>query len=146
MDTGNKLSTSIRRSLSAVGANSFSLYMPELRYMETLLYPDEVINGIVLGKYSHFIEHLSGRGILLATNKRILLIDKKPIFSWYEELSYNVVSGVIVKSTGLRSSLVLETRAGDISMKTFNINTAQIFAKAVETQLIAQTRQLFTGS
>ncbi len=121
--------------LRLVGASHYETRLPEVGMLSELLESNEHILGIVFGRYKHFLEGLSGHGALVATNQRILLIDRKPMFLRYEELPYEMISGFNYGTTGPVASIVLETRAGDITMRTWNLHSIANFVKTISSYI-----------
>ena len=135
---------SVRRQLSnfkhvlqSLGADKFDLLLPETSALIDIIHANEIVLGIVYGKYKQDnSEHSIGRGILVATNRRVLLVDKKPMFLKCDELSYNVVSGVSDSKAGIAGTLTVHSRTGDISIRTYNAKCAHIFLEAIEVQCL----------
>jgi hypothetical protein len=132
----SELQDTFKRTLRALGASAYSSHVPETRFLASILEEGEVVLGVVFGHYKHPMANLRGRGALAATNYRILLIDKKPLFMRFEELGYAIVSGVTWATTGLYTSVTLETRAGNISIATYSTKSATTFTRAVEEKAI----------
>lgn len=125
--------TEINKVLRQLGAVIYDLWLPETHAIPLIIHPNEKINGIVYGKYKHGgTEPSVGRGALVATDSRILLVDKKPLFLKCDELTYNVVSGITYTKVGPSGTVTLHTRAGDIEIRTFNQNCARIFVESIE--------------
>jgi hypothetical protein len=126
--------TDMKHDLKALGADEFDLMLPETHALLDIVHGDETIIGIVYGRYKqNNAEHASGRGVLVATDRRILLVDKKPMFLKCDELSYNVVSGVSYSKAG--------SRTGDISIRTYNSKCAGLFVEAIETRCLSRSTQ-----
>jgi hypothetical protein len=104
-----------------------------------VIHADERITGIVYGRYAQGDGKLTGRGALISTNHRILLLDKKPMFERCDQINYGVVSAVSYAKAGLAGSVVLRTRMGDITIRTLNKTCAQHFIKAIEAKIFAET-------
>jgi hypothetical protein len=135
----------IKNGLRALGADGFDLLLPETHALVDIIHNDEVIVGIVYGRYKqNNAEQASGRGVLVATNHRLLLVDKKPVFLKCDELSYNVVSGVSYSKAGIAGTVTVHSRTGDISVRTYNAKCANIFVEAIEVRCLNKTSQ--TGS
>jgi hypothetical protein len=127
----------INEDLRALGVGRYDFWLPETHTLPYIIHPDEHIKGIVYGHYKHSAsEPASGRGALVATDSRILLIDKKPLFLRCDELTYHVVSGVTYTKVGMAGTVTLHTRAGDIQMRTLNSRCANTFVAAIETLCI----------
>ncbi|MDB5185287.1 MAG: hypothetical protein JWN38_1095 [Candidatus Saccharibacteria bacterium] len=119
--------------LHEAGVDRYDFWLPETHALPYIVHLDEHIKGIVYGKYvQNGTEPAGGRGALVATDSRILLIDKKPMFLKCDELSYHVVSGVTYTKVGMAGTVTLHTRAGDIHVRTFNQKCADMFVAAIE--------------
>lgn len=127
--------------LRGLGAMRYDLLLPESNILSTIIKPDEHLQGIVFGRYSH--EHsggrtVVGRGALAVTDQRIIMIDKKPMYVSCEELAFNIISGVTYSRVFFVSNVVLHTRMGDIHIRTLNQRCAYTFVNAVENILAKQ--------
>lgn len=128
----------IKQALKTVGADTYDLLLPETYALVNLLQVDEYIAAIVYGKYRQMKsenEIITGRGALIITDKRVMLVDKKPLFLRYDEVPFQVVIGVTYSRIGLAGTIVLHSRIGDITIRTFNHTCATIFVAAVEAKL-----------
>ena len=135
------LEKELRATLKSLGARWYEVRLPEVLMLCNLLQENETVIGVVFGKYKHFVEQASGRGMLVATNYRILLIDRKPLYLRYEELPYNMLNGFSLTSAAGSSSLTLETRVGDIMLKSWNHRSAVKFIQTIEKYIIRTSAQ-----
>jgi hypothetical protein len=130
--------TDMKKEIRKLGADRFDLMLPETHALLGIIHDDEVIVGIVYGVYQqNNAEHASGRGVLVATDRRVLLIDKKPIFLKCDELSYNVVSGISYSKAGVAGTITIHSRTGDISIRTYNAACGDTFVKAIEARCLS---------
>lgn len=128
----------------SVGATMYDLNLPE---PHTLLHPirsGEAPLGVVYGNYSY--HHARGRGVLMATNWRVLLISKKSFYLTYTEISYQAITSVSWVHPGFATNVVLTTQKGDISMRTCNEADAQQFVGVVEAGLFTRRKEGVNGS
>ena len=129
----------LNQALRELGADRYDLWLPETHTLPYIVHPNEHIKGIVYGKYSHNgARPAHGRGALVATDSRILLIDKKPLFLKCDELAYRVVSGVTYTKVGIAGTVTLHTKAGDIHVRTLNQKCADRFLAAIEAKCFSQ--------
>lgn len=129
---------SIEDELKDAGADAYDLLLPETHLLPLIIQPDETIIGIVYGRYKKHQpvgEPVIGRGALVATDKRVLLVDKKPGFYNCDDIAYRAVSAVSYTSAGPAANVELHTRLGDIDVRTFNKQCGKFFSHAVETKL-----------
>ena len=118
--------------LVELGADRYDLILPETHALPNIIGLDEEVRGIVYGRYKQVGDIKAGRGALVATNRRVLLIDKKPLFSKFDEIIYPVISGVTLTRAGAGMTVTLHTRMGDIGVFTLNKLCAKNFVKAIE--------------
>lgn len=116
----------VRRALKDLGMTFVGLNMLESRWLPKVLTGDEQIGGVV---YGHSNE---GNSMLVATDKRLLFLDRKPLFSKKDEISYDVVSGVSLSTAGLDTIVTLHTRIKDYAMRSFNQKCASGFVRYIE--------------
>jgi general stress protein 26 len=122
----DKDSRNITKELKAVGVRTIGLIAPESKVLRKMLHDDELIKGVVYGKYT------GGLAWLIATNKRIIFIDRKPFFTTTDELSYDIVAGVKMNSAGAFCSVILHTRMGDYTISYANPHSAEVFVRYIE--------------
>lgn len=130
----------VHTELKAVGVGSVGLRTPEVKELARILHPDEHIGGVAYGRYSN------GFAWLIATNRRVIFMDKKPMFATTDELTYDVVSGVRSSRAGLFASVVLHTRISDYTIRFVNIKCAGIFVKYIEQRRLESSHDDITES
>jgi general stress protein 26 len=116
----------IREELASVGIKSKALLSSESKALARIIYDDEHIGGAVHGVYS------GGLAWLVATDKRIIFMDRKPMFSSIDEVSYDVVSGTKNINTALSESVTLHTRMGDYTVNYVRQESAVTFIRFIE--------------
>lgn len=116
----------VRAELKAVGVGAVGLLTPEASELAKMLSPDEHIGGVVYGRYT------SGLGWLVATNLRVIFIDRKPLFDSTDVLTYDVVSGIKSTKAGLFTSVTLHTRIRDYTIRYVSPQCAKIFVQYIE--------------
>lgn len=129
----------LKRQLRALGADWVDLRFPETHAMPYVLHPGEEIRGIVYGRYKRDDGRLIGRGALLATNERVLLLDKKPTYIRLDEVVYDAVSGITYGRVWFTATIMLHTKSGDIKIRTLNQKSAQPFVAAVEASIFGRS-------
>ncbi len=124
----------VNRELRAAGAVAYNMWLPETHYLPHLIREDEHIEGTVYGRYS------DGRGVLVATNQRILFLDKKPLFMHRDDITFNIVSGISRTRVGPIGTVTLRTREGNYKIRTFNQKNAKNFVDYVTTRYLKEER------
>ena len=131
----------VRLSLRKRGAVAYDMWLPETNYLPHLLHRNEHIMGSVFGRYNLTRDNSIGRGALVATDQRVLFLDKKPMFLQVDELSFPVIGGVTFSSVFIMGFVTLHTRLGDFRLRTFNIKNAANFVDYIETKCLQQTSE-----
>ncbi len=116
----------IRKELIEAGVSPIGMIKAEARYLPHVIHEDEEIGGVITGWYEN------GSAMLIATNRRIVFLDKKPIYTTKEEVTYDVVSGVRVDVGGISTVVTLHTRIKDFVLKYCNPSSARKFIQYVE--------------
>lgn len=122
----NKHLQQVQMQLRKLGVSSYALIHKECRYLPTLLHQNEEIGGVLYGHYR------GGFAMLVATDRRIIFLDNKPMFVNEDEISYNVVSGVSHNQVGFAATVTLHTRIKDYSLRTYNTKCALGFVEYIE--------------
>lgn len=127
----------IYTELRRVGISNWGLQKSEVQYLPQLLHANETIGGVVQG-------HSKDGGVMLvATDRRIMYIDTKPLFKKCEDISYEVVSGITLEWVALSGTLILHTRMGDEQIRTTNSRAAAKFKAYVEERSIERSHGQF---
>ncbi|MBC7581537.1 PH domain-containing protein [Aeromicrobium sp.] len=130
-----ELNTNFIAALRAAGAVKYNELLPETKVIENYLLPDERLLGVVYGRYKQQRNAAISRGVLVATDQRVLLINKKPLFLKHDEFGYRAISGVDFSWVAIMGTVTLQTRLGDIHIRTFNKRCAETFVRAIESNL-----------
>jgi general stress protein 26 len=118
----------IKAELKAAGAGSIAMLTPEVHELVRLLHPDEHIGGVIYGSYP------AGLAWLVATDKRVIFIDRKPFFSTIDELTYDIVTGTSMNRAGIAYSVILHTRVTDYTMRFVPGRCANIFVDYIDSR------------
>jgi len=128
--------TRIQEELKSVGASHFGLWKLASRYLPHVIHSDEHIGGAVYGRSDR-----EGAVMLLGTDRRIIFLDKKPLFVNEDEVSYRVVSGVDYSQAGLGCTIRLHTRVKDYEVHTLNKKAALKFLAYIESHLLERNSE-----
>jgi Bacterial PH domain len=123
----------IRSELIKAGATIYGLLKAESRYLPHIIHPDEHIQAIVYG------QHISSSAMLIATDQRIIYLDKKPIALFMDEVTYDVVSGIELDVHTLFASVTLHTAVLNYQIKFANIRCADRFTSFIEEQRVKRS-------
>jgi hypothetical protein len=114
------------------GVSTYGLLKSETRILPKLLHPDEHIEAVIYG------QHQSSSAMLVATDERIIFIDKKPMAVFLDEVSYEVVSGLEFDIHLLFASVILHTPVRNYDFRYVNLRCAEKFARHMEKHRMAR--------
>lgn len=118
----------IRKELIEAGLSPIAMKKAEARYLPHVIHLDEEIGGAVSGW------HENGSAMLIATDRRVIFLDKKPIYTTKDEITYDVVAGVRLDVGGISTVLTLHTRIREYKLKFVNPGCAKRFIRYIENQ------------
>ncbi len=78
----------VQQQLKTLGVEISFWGRAEMRELQHILVPEEQITHCVMGRYE------GGFALLTATDRRLLLIDKKPLYLTLEDVRYDMISEV----------------------------------------------------
>lgn len=93
----------IEAKISKLGIKISRWFRPEIRELEKILMDDEEIINVVPGRY------FGGYALLIATDHRLLMIDKRAFFMNLEDIRYDMISEVDFSSRLLDATITLFT-------------------------------------
>lgn len=112
--------------LRQLGVTSWGVFRIESHYLANFIHPDEHIQGVIYGK------HASGFAVLAATDRRVVFLSKRALFSMEDEVGYDSVTGVTLNRTRFNSTVTLYTRVKEYMVKMSNARCAQGFVDFIE--------------
>jgi len=118
----------VRRELVDAGATIYGLLKSESRYLPKVLHDSERIEAIIYG------QHNASSVMIVATDQRIVVLDKKPMAVRFDEVSYEVVSGIGLKIGFFFADVVLHTAITNFELRFVNMRCAEKFVKHIEAE------------
>lgn len=119
----------IKKELADAGMTSYGQLKMSSRHLPKIIEEDEHIEGVVYGWRG------GGLAMLVATNERIIYIERRPFFAAVDDLSYDIVAGVRVIDTGVFPSVNLHTRMGDYALTYVNPRCAHQFTRYIDSRI-----------
>ncbi|MFT4532114.1 MAG: hypothetical protein ACI9T8_000124 [Candidatus Saccharimonadales bacterium] len=109
----------------------------EVRELRRILHSGEQILHCIFGYYQ------GGSGILVATNKRILLVDKRPFFLNLESISYEKIRDVAFNLKFLQATLHLQSGMHKLTFRSVSDARLRKLKEYVESRMrsISQIEQ-----
>lgn len=112
--------------LARVGLKNRFFGRPEVKELCHIMAPGEVIQHAVNGQYE------GGFAMIVATDRRILLIDKKPWFLTMEDIRYDMVSEVDFYGRLLDSSITLITIGKQLNFRSWHQNRLRDMVRYIQ--------------
>ncbi len=120
----------IRHELIAAGVTSYGLIKAESRYLPRIINENEHIAAVIYG------QHHSSSAMLLATDQRVIYLDKKPMTVHEDEINYAVVSGVQHTVHIFFATVILHTAVTNYELRFVNLKCAGRFADYIEERIV----------
>ncbi len=121
----------VRKQLQEAGLGSFTVLRAECRFLPSIIYHDEKIGAAVYGLGP------DGWCLVVATDKRVIYLDKKPFFVTKDILTYDIVSGVTSNQLGMFASVTLLTRGKQYALRFVNTSAAATFTQYIESRRLS---------
>lgn len=121
----------IKSELRDAGMTSFGRNRMASRYLPKIIHESEKIKAVAYGR-----RRMGGPALLVATDRRLLFVVRKPLFTEVDEIAFDVVSGVEISIQGPFARLVLHTRIRNYVLKYANIKSAKKFADFIELECL----------
>lgn len=125
----------VRQQLKSINADFQFVGRAELRELPKILFEDEILQHVVFGRY------VNGFALLCATNQRILLIDKKPLYLTLEDIRYDMISDMRFSHRLLDTSVVLGTVHKPIRFISYNQTRLREMTTYVQKRVMDSRRQ-----
>jgi len=116
------------KELSKAGVTTYGLLKSESRYLRHVLHENEHIQAVVYG------QHHNSSAMLIATDERIIYLDKKLMAVFMDEVTYDVVSGVELDIHTFFATVTLHTAVTNYVIRYANIRCADNFVDYIEEQ------------
>lgn len=129
----------LKHQLLGLGADKLDLMFPETGAIPYVLHPGERMRGITYGRYKQDEGKVVGRGVLIATDDRVFLLDKKPTYVKLDEVIYDAISGIAYGRVFFTSTVLLHTKQGEIRLRTFNQKAAYQLVEAIEDRIYGRS-------
>jgi hypothetical protein len=130
----------IKQELQAAGVKGIGLLRFSIRYLPNLISKNEHIQAVAYGRYRVGEGSKAWNweeGTLVATNVRVIFVDRKPGFLHTDSTTYDGVSAAQVLTAWPFSEVTLRSRVGTFSLRYVKIALAERFVGYVEQRRIA---------
>lgn len=129
----------VSRQLKRLGARFQFWCRPEIRELPKILFEGEQLRHVLVGRYE------GGFALLCATDKRVLLIDKKPFYLTLEDIRYDMISDVQYNHRLLDATVRLGTMHKTITFTGYNHQKLRDFTGHIQEQVMIFRQQQNTA-
>lgn len=127
---------SIDTQIRALGLHFRMRGRGEVNELRNILQPGEQIKHCIYGYYS------GGSGILVATSNRLLLIDKRPLYLYLEEFSYDTINESLVMQKLLQTTLFIRSGTKRIRFRSLSDARLKRMSRFVQARLAEIERDI----
>ncbi len=120
----------VKQQLEKIDADSSLWCRAERRELPRIMFEGEQINHLINGRWS------GGFATLVATDQRVLLIDKKPLYLTLEDIRYDMISDVMFNNRLINATLLLGTLNKTITFMSFNQHKLREFTNFVQQRVM----------
>lgn len=120
----------VQKRLRQVGMSELEMRRAEARYLPNLIHNSEEIGACLSGR------GIPGHFMIIATERRVIVLDCKPFFNNVEDITYDAISGVSMLSVSFMATVTLHTKIGDYTVKTPNLRAAKLFKRFIDRRCI----------
>lgn len=112
----------------------------EIKELRKILHPDETIIQYTYGYYH------GGSGILVATDQRLLLIDKRPFYLNLENMPFEYIKSIDFGSRMLQGTLYLQTGIKTIMFRSVSDANLRKICNFVQDKLDTMTKPIIVNN
>ena len=120
----------ILKELREVGVTGYGLLKSETRQLPTIIAQGETIYGCIYGQYE------SGSAMLIATDRRLIFVDRKPMHTILEETAFDQIMDIGADWQPIYARVLVNARARRYIFRYVNIKCARIFVKYLENMVL----------
>ncbi len=128
----------VEQQLKTLGLKFRHIGRPEVQELAKLLMPAETIIHCMNGLYNGAI------ALICATNKRILIIDKRPLFLNFDDIHFDVINEVDFASRALDSTVFIRTTNKTHAFKTWKSSQLRDLCSYIQEKVIDTRTKMMT--
>lgn len=107
----------------------------EIRELPRILFEGEQLQKVLVGRYE------GGFALFCATDRRVLLVDKKPFYLTIEDIRYDMISDVQFNHRLMDATVRLGTIHKTIAFTGYNHNKLRDFTNYIQEQVMVNRQQ-----
>ncbi len=120
----------VKQRLCALGASPYVLSRPEVSRLAKLMHPGEEVEAFIYGANS------AGWGMLVATNLKLLFVNKRLMNLIVDEVSYPLVNSINHSFGPLSAKITLHTGPKVYDFRKVNRKCAGLFSAFIQGKLL----------
>ncbi|MEI7683117.1 MAG: PH domain-containing protein [Candidatus Saccharibacteria bacterium] len=128
----------VERQLEAIGSNSKFWGRPEIVELQHILVPGEQINACLNGRYQ------GGFATFVATDQRLLLVDKKVFFLSVEDMRYDMIAEVDFSAQLMSGTMKVCTPTKNLSFTSYKPQILRKVANQIQ-QKVMEVRHQYSS-
>ena len=128
--------TEVNRQLKQLGVKFKFWCRPEIHELPKILFDGEMLQHVLIGHYE------GGFALICATDKRVLLVDKKPFYLTIEDIRYDMISDVQYNHRLINATVRLGTVHKTISFTGYNHIKLRSFTSYIQELVMVYRQQL----
>lgn len=121
--------------LKRLGVNFQFWCRPEIRELPNILFENEQLQHVLIGRYE------GGFALFCATDRRVLLVDKKPFYLTLEDIRYDMISDVQYNHRLIDATVRLGTVHKTVAFKGYNHIKLRNFTSYIQEQVMFYRQQ-----
>lgn len=125
----------ISSQLKRLGVNFRLFCHAEIHELPKILFDGEQLQHVLIGRYE------GGFALFCATDRRVLLVDKKPFYLTIEDIRYDMISDVQYNHRMIDATVRLGTVHKTIAFTGYNHNKLRAFTNYIQEQVMYNRQQ-----
>ncbi len=121
---------SVDQQMKRLGKSFTFFGRAEVKELPSILFPNEIILSCLMGFYG------GGTAMMLATNRRLLIVDKKLWFLSLEELRYDMITDVEFRVRIFQAETVIRSIGKELTFSTWNTPALRKLTQHVQEKLM----------
>jgi Bacterial PH domain/Short C-terminal domain len=125
--------TEVREQIGHLDGGNKFLSRKEVKELPNVLWDDEKIEKLIIGTYGG----AAGTGVLVATNKRLVFVDKGMMNLRVEDFPYDKITSIQYKTGMMLGELTIFASGNKAEIKNVNKGQCRNFAETVRARITA---------
>lgn len=129
----------VQSQLRNIGFNANVRARQEISLLPKILMPGEIIEKVITGTYVSFVS------LFVATNKRLLVVDKKFGSLIVEDIPYDMIGEVQYKQTPFKCQMTIYTGSKNLQLNSYHKAKTIAFCEYLEKRMLEERALMMNG-